>query len=301
MLTPIGYYPLSALFCDAYENDLYKEAESYLLEHTRALFALATKRRDDLIRYWVLDYCAKQLFVCSPDGEVLHLDEKVLVYNTFYVDISSSPMSGEDAIVVPKEIRDDFNFCEPLSEQANDEFNALVEEYYETDEEADQKVVEQKIIDTLKQKIKEDGQTRPSLFFETLAGQIDLRLFDYLSSVGAIERLTSDGRKLTKIASKLRRVEGWTLAVPRSLLGEPWEEFCKGRATKHTQYMDSFLQREETAVGRPRKQERAAKFFKDLYPQGLDKDSWVQAAHKISKTSGESISVDTLKRGLGKK
>jgi len=301
MLTPIGYYPFSALLDDAFANNLYLEAEKYLLEQTKTIYGLAVKRRDDLIRYWVFEYCAKQVFVCGPNGQILHLDESVLAYNTFFVDISASPMSGEGMIVVPKDIRDDFSFCEPLSEATIDGFNALVDTYNDSDSEADRKITEAQIANMLKENIEIEGQTRPSLFFGTLCGKIDLRLYDYLSNTGTIESLVSNSRELRLIASSLRNVEGWTLAVPRSLIGKPWDDFCKDRAVKYSKYLDGFRCLEEATIGRPRKRELAAQTFNSLYPMGLESDSWVQAAHRVSKITGESVSVDTLKRGLGKK
>lgn len=300
MLTSEGYYPFSALLSDALGDILFTDAETYLLENTKTAMSLATGRRDDLVLNWVLDYCGTEMFVCSNSGQILQIDEKVLKYNNYFVDITSHLMAGDDATIVPKSLRDDFNFCEPMQETEIHQFNDLVSEYYELDDDA-QEAAEKKIREHLRRLIESDGFTRPPLFFEPFSGKIDLRLFEYLSNTGVLEAHFSDSRGLLRTARELQRVEGWTLAVPISLLGKAWEDFCKDRASKHQKYMDGLLADDVIHVGRPRKQEQAAKVFKELYPKGIGKATWVQAAYRISKVTGESVSVDTLKRALRKK
>lgn len=56
-------------------------------------------------------------------------------------------------------------------------------------------------------------------------------------------------------------------------------------------------------LGRPNKGCAAAEVYRNLFPQGhtAANKSWKEAASEVGKQTGESITVDTLKRGLGLK
>ena len=53
--------------------------------------------------------------------------------------------------------------------------------------------------------------------------------------------------------------------------------------------------------GRPSKKKSAAKCYWQLFPSGHGAVTWQGAANKVSDRLGQTVSVDTLKRGLGAK
>ena len=299
-MAPENYYPFSAMIFDALDNSLYDEAEKYLTENSSSIMSLAMERRDDLALRWLYEYCGQQLYIASSCGSIRHIDEGIFIYNKYFVDITSSAMAGDDASFVPKDLRDDFNFCEPITKASFDAFNSLVEEYYNSEGPA-QEDVDQRIREQIKEQVSSGGFTKPPLFYNPNNGRIDLRLFDFLYATEIIKKLSSDWMDLVRIAVELRPLQGWTIVVPNALIGDDWIAYCSGRCIKYKLQMDNMLLDDETKPGRPRKREKAAQAYTELYPDGLGKDSWVTAAHRVSIKTGEGVSVDTLKRGLGKK
>ncbi|MFG6637037.1 hypothetical protein ACGYJ8_13835 [Sulfitobacter sp. 1A12126] len=298
MISPEGYYPFSALLTDALEDTLYSEAEDYLVANSRSPATFFTDRRDDVVLDWVFDYCGQEMFVCNGEGSIHRIDSKVLDDNRYSVDLTSKMLAGDKAVIVPENIRRDFKFCEPLQTDDVDPFNALVDKHSRAQDPDAQAEFDSLIRDHLRELAETDGFTRPPIFFEPYTGKIDLRLFRYLYESDAIKRVRMDSREIVRLGNELQQVEGWTVAISASLIGESWKVYATRRSTKHKKKLESLLLDKKPSMGRPRKQDLAVKTFHEMYPDGLGNSTWVEAAYRIGKKTGEPIHPITLKRGL---
>ena len=301
MISPEGYFPFSALLADALEDTLYHEAKNYLVANSQSPDAFFSDRRDDLVLDWVFDYCGQETFVCNKEGSILRIDNKVLDDNRYSVDLTSRMLAGDKAVIVPENIRRDFKFAEPLQTADVESFNALVDKYSRAQDPNAQAGFDSLIRDNLRGLAEKDGFTRPALFFEPYTGKIDLKLFRYLYEADVIKRVQTDSYEIVRFGNELKQLEGWTIAIPESLIGEDWKAYTTDRASKHQKKMEALLLDKQPSRGRPRKQDLAVKTFHEIYPNGIGSSTWVEAAYQIGKRTGENIHPDTLKRALGKK
>lgn len=297
MFSPPGYVPLAIILKDALSDSLFEQAEEYLVKHTKSISFLYLHRRDDLVLRWVIQHCGNRLFACNVSNGLVRVSHTHIFRSRFYVDL----VQQEEKIIFPEEIKNDFRFCDLLRDEDVDAFNELVEAYNQC-EESERPNLEVKLKASIEKAATGDGLTRPPLFFTIEDCRIDLRFFKHLVENDLLRHVQDERHELTLIARSLENIDGWYLVVPEDLYGDSWQEFCKDRSTRYAAEREDLEQGNlgEPSVGRPRKRDRAAAAFNEIFPSGLGHgDTWKKASRQVESAIGEQVSIDTLRRGLG--
>jgi len=154
---------------------------------------------------------------------------------------------------------------------------------------------------TLDEKEKYIQASHTEKYFNTVLPFIDRR--SYSLSAKAYKAFTVLNQYVNGFNSEpeflLKHFKGCPLAIKQDFFDDFWD--------KKFQSILSVLKREPDMVkfksksGRPRKRDKIADSYKEKFPNGHEPLTWKEVCLEISNDLGGTVTVDTLKRGLGLK
>ena len=298
---PAGFTPFSILFGDAV-NEHFEEANEFLIKGVVSPFLFTTSRAEDVLVSWIFDFVKGNLFATDGSETPLRIDADIFRYQRFYVDLSLGWMRGKETeLKVSEEISRQWNFCEPIPLKVIEKFNHLTDEFYSDIDEREIEAADFELKKIIGKLVEARGQTVPPLFLRSEYGVISLELYHAIVSKNLSSERKIIGKESHEIASLIANLDGYYLCVPDNFIEREWAGYWKGICKRKILERDLLLDTEIAKPGRPRKRDRAAQEFSRLYPQGLQNSTWKQVINRIHETAGIEVSVDTLKRGLGKK
>ncbi|MDA7423096.1 hypothetical protein [Thalassococcus lentus] len=143
------------------------------------------------------------------------------------------------------------------------------------------------------------GYLRVPRFVATRTGKLDLRLFEFCEeNYGAGFTRLGNSTRSRQLADELRVLDGSYICIPENVADGARSYFADRGRDIFTDY-----ETHKNQVGRPRKQEDAANAYHQCFPSGHNAKglSWKEARAQVERAMGQTVDVDTIKRGLGKK
>lgn len=312
MFAPEGYVPFATILHDGLRDKFYDAAEEHVARNLNSWMGLAMRRRDDLIRTWVVSYIASECYLCSPEGKLIRFDASSLLGSLHFIDVVAlgSDFKNRDLKaenyrqLFSEEVQIGFNLCTPLSKEFCDDVSSLVESYCNTSDDTQKDILDRNIRLKLQEGVQAEGYTRPFLFVNTLTGCVDLEYWRELEGL-EIVRETGDETTVQEIRSTahlLEKFEGWAVCVPKELWGHDWEAYCKTAPAEYQAWEDQGKQLDSettpTRKGRPRKVDNAMLAYDLLYPHGHGAKTWPEVADEISERTRETIHHETLMKAI---
>ncbi|WP_156429073.1 hypothetical protein [Paracoccus aminovorans] len=182
MFAPAGYAPFTSILGDALDDSLYQQAKDVVRDEAKSIISFAVQRKDDLILRWVLDYCVDSLHIFDPSScRVMAINAASVFGVRHYVDISGRTLSELPSISIPANIKRDFNLCDPLTEEAIDAFNSLVDKFYSKNELVSS-AAEKEILSIIDGAAETNGFTKAPMLFASHSGRISFSLLRVLAT-----------------------------------------------------------------------------------------------------------------------
>ncbi|WP_419903475.1 hypothetical protein [Kiloniella sp.] len=135
------------------------------------------------------------------------------------------------------------------------------------------------------------------MYFERCGYTISLKGFDYIKNIE-----TSKVERFINTANIIRPFEGWPICVSEQFASEKnmKSECDKWLKLNPAPQPHPRVQAAAPQVqsGRPRKRDLAAKDYRRVFPTGHGNKTWKAVLAEIENETGNSYTIDTLKRGL---
>jgi len=289
-----GFIPLQHLYDDAYRLAIDQAAE-YLQDRAQHAGHFILKRTQDVLQSWFEDFYEERLFLSNGDGAPIRLS-KWAVKHRFGIDLYYyDKPSFYEALSTEKpqiSLKEKFGICDLLPRK-----------WLERPEDESEEPTEEEWIKFRSTIIDSQGGTHVPLFINYMTWTLDLSLFRFIMADDIPLTLKFE-QDVLEHASFLEEYEGYSLCVDQNTFIENWESHWMGigkRKIAEERKLFAEMRAGNASpnqVGRPRKREAMAEYFRTIFPNGRQGRPWKEVLNEIQSTYGISGSIETLKRGL---
>ncbi|WP_299351567.1 hypothetical protein [uncultured Shimia sp.] len=283
MFAPVGFVPFSHIFSEIPESayktatelcdKVIKDVEEFSYPTPKKVFSTISPA--DYVEARLFEHFDQKTWICSPSGQMMHLDLRSISSQSKF---SGLQLSGLMRTLEPTQIPKTFVSKYRLLDWPTDEFWSEFE-----NEKANPNFLQPwKFAETLGMAHRYHEMP---LFYERQGYTICFESYDFVMSYDYV-----DIEDLNGIVEVLRPFEGWSLCVKA---GDAEDQFLA--IWRDFAIDDKFA----TTGGRPANKRLATiEAYRLLYPDGHGSDPWLVVLRQVNKSTGLSVSVDTLRRAV---
>lgn len=286
MIAPEGYVPLSELYEKARREYWSDVLDYFNYEIEVGGEVISYFRPGDVLLSWLLECLAGKFFLANAEGLIFKIDDRFATVRVSEVPRLSvgienmEQYSSESFMQIKYRLAPLLKPDVDITQFVRDKF--LLSDYF----------------------------LHPMLFFDPTSFVVDFELFDFIKeNANDVHR----SRFNPFVSEKLRPLTGFSLCVPESHVNERWSKYWLEIAIRAKEISSSFsrddyylevstpLTTSNSPSRRKTKLGKVEKVLSELGPNPKGNYTWKELVRHCSKEMNETVSIDTVKRALGKK